>query len=282
MKVFQNAAEINSFRLNEFGGNKTVGFVPTMGALHSGHIKLVEECKNKCDITIVSIFVNPTQFNDPKDFEKYPNMRDADLKMLKASGVDCVFMPTVAEMYPKGITERVELALDNLVTCMEASHRPGHFDGVITIVKKLFDVVLPHKAFFGEKDFQQLLVVKRLASVYFPSLEINAVETCREPDGLAMSSRNLLLSKAMRTEAAFLYETMNKTKTVFQKQNISSAIEFTNKAFENHPYFELEYAEIRSEYSLEVPGSNPPSERLRLFVAARIEGVRLIDNLPLF
>ena len=189
MVVVKTIKELKDL-LNSFGENRKVGFVPTMGALHAGHVSLIERCVNENDVSVVSIFVNPTQFNDKKDLEKYPRTLDADCKLLEGKGVDIIFAPAVEEMYPE--EDKRVFDFSPLDKVMEGKCRPGHFNGVAQIVSKLFDAVNPDKAYFGEKDFQQVAIIKEMVHQLRYDIEIKACPIKREDDGLALSSRNSL------------------------------------------------------------------------------------------
>ena len=233
--------------------DRTVGLVPTMGALHRGHAALVERCRKENDIVVVTVFVNPTQFNDPKDLERYPRTWDADLALLRNLGTDEVFAPTINEMYPLECGFRVEE--HRLTSLMEGVHRPGFFTGVMTVVLKLLNIVRADRAYFGEKDYQQLQVVTEMARDFFVGTEIVPCPTVREPSGLAESSRNRLLSDAGRRKAASLYRALT---TAPDASRARAMLESDG--------FEVDYVE---------------EHWGRRFAAARLEGVRLIDNVPL-
>ncbi len=256
--------------------NKIVGFVPTMGALHQGHLSLVDESKKTSDITVVSIFVNPTQFNNPNDLEKYPRMPEQDLALLEEKGVDLVFMPEVNEMYPEKDTRNFNFGA--LETVMEGKFRPGHFNGVAQIVSKLFDAVQPDKAYFGEKDFQQVAIIKAMVKMLNYNVEIVPCQTVREKDGLAMSSRNLLLKKEDRENAPIIHK-MLKQSIDWQnsysinevKQRVIAEIE---KAGFKPEYFEIVNADTLQSVS-EWNEEGPKSGCIAVFAG----DVRLIDNI---
>ena len=232
---------------------KTIGFVPTMGALHEGHASLVRRARAENDIVVASIFVNPSQFNDPKDLERYPRTMETDLAMLKRLGADEVFAPPMADLYPNGYRFRVEA--ENVTGLMEGLHRPGFFQGVMTIVLKLLNLVRADRAYFGEKDFQQLRVITEMAADFFITTEIVACPTVREASGLAMSSRNALLSDAGRRRAAAFYRILTRAATPEDARR------------------QLATEGFRADYVEEHWG--------RRFGAVFLEGIRLIDNVPL-
>lgn len=258
---------------------KTLGFVPTMGALHSGHLSLVHAAKSQTDIVVCSIFVNPIQFNDPKDFEKYPKTELEDCKMLEAAGCNIVFIPTVNEVYPLGFKKEI-FHFGSLENVMEGAHRPGHFSGVAMVVKRLFELVQPDKAFFGLKDYQQFSIIRELVNQTKMKIDLIGMPTVREEDGLAMSSRNRLLNENERKEAVTLIRLLNKTKENYSQFNISELkFDFENE-LSKHPDFKLDYFEIADGKSLQ-PLMDKNSEEPRAFVAAILGNVRLIDNVAL-
>lgn len=262
-------------------GTKSIGLVPTMGALHAGHLSLVESCIKSCEITVVSIFVNPTQFNDPADFASYPSTLDRDLELLKGLDVDTVFVPNVEEIYDR---KEVHLNMNfgGLQATMEGAYREGHFEGVGLVVSKFFNIVKPDKAFFGEKDFQQLAVIRELNRSLSFGIEIMGVPIVREPSGLAMSSRNERLSEVGREQASMVYRSLCQARDLLQGgESIEVVKSNIGSLFDDHKDITLDYFEIANVNSLEpVRDLNRLSEG-RLFIAAFIEGVRLIDNLTI-
>lgn len=279
MNILKAISDYQSWRSN-LSQNLKIGFVPTMGALHKGHLTLVERAINENDKTVTTIFVNPTQFDNPEDLKNYPSTLENDLKLLKDIGCNAVFCPNAEEIY-SGKVEAEVFDFAPFDNTMEGAHRKGHFDGVGTIVKILFEVINPHRAYFGEKDFQQLKIIESLVKQKEMPVEIIPCEIVREDSGLAMSSRNLRLSVDDRKSAVFIYEILQKVK----KWSISNAVDdikiAVNKAFAEHPKFSLEYFEIASEHDLQ-PTQNLSKHNLpRAFIAAKIAGIRLIDNMPL-
>ena len=250
-----------------------------MGALHAGHISLIEAARQNSDFVISSIFVNPIQFNDPKDFEKYPKTEFEDCKMLEAAGCDIVFIPTVNEVYPPGFKKEL-FQFGSLENVMEGAHRPGHFSGVAMVVKRLFELVQPDKAFFGLKDYQQYSIIRELVNQTKMKIDIIGMPTVREEDGLAMSSRNRLLNEIQRKEAVILFQLLNQTKENYLNKNIPELkFEFETE-LAKHPDFKLDYFEIADGKSLQ-PLLDKNSEEPRAFVAAFLGNVRLIDNVAL-
>lgn len=259
---------------------KSFGFVPTMGALHRGHISLVEKAKQENDIVVVSIFVNPTQFNDKKDLLKYPRTPEKDLKMLEAAGVDCVFMPEASEIYPAGEAEE-QFDFGNLEKVMEGAHRPGHFQGVARVVAKLFRIVTPDRAYFGEKDFQQVVIIKKLAEKLFPEIKIIACPTIREADGLAMSSRNTLLDAQTRNEAILISKTLFQLSDLKSRMTIRMLKEYVEEKINTSDLLKLEYFEIADENTLEPLEKMNDGIKSRAFIAVKAVDIRLIDNVSL-
>lgn len=257
--------------------DKSIGLVPTMGALHQGHTSLVVKAASENDAVVVSIFVNPTQFNDPADLEKYPSTLDQDLELLQSMNVDLVFIPSVNEMYPQEDIRSFDLG--NLDKVMEGKHRKNHFLGVVQIVSKLFLVVNPHKAYFGQKDFQQLVIVRHLVQLMNMELDIVACPIVREEDGLAMSSRNERLSREERNLAPFIYITL---KLAREKKGSLSPVEIRSwviTQFMEQPLMQLEYFEIVEDKGLHQIMSWEEKGSKVGCIAVLIGEVRLIDNL---
>lgn len=250
-KVIRSPQEFKQWRRDQAGQN--VGFVATMGALHAGHESLLKRSRDENEISVLSIFVNPTQFNDPKDFEKYPITWDQDLEMAKANGVDAIFYPRFEEMYPDNYHYKV---LENEFSALLCGRsRPGHFDGVLSVVMRLFNVVSPTKAYFGEKDFQQLTLIQGMVRAFFLDLIIVPVPTLRESDGLAMSSRNSRLTPDQRAKAPWIYKAMKQASDANEASQI-----LTSQGF-------------KVDYVTDLRG--------RRFVAALLGEVRLIDNVQI-
>jgi pantoate--beta-alanine ligase len=275
MKVFDTINETEN-HLKSFQ-NKSIGFVPTMGALHEGHIALIKKSVAKNDLTVCSIFVNPTQFNNPEDLKKYPRTLDEDCKMLEEAGCDVVFAPTAEEMYPN--LPQIKLNFGYLEEIMEGKFRPGHFNGVGIVVAKLFHIVKPNKTYFGQKDIQQVAVINRLIKDLSFDLEMIVCDTIRENDGLAMSSRNRRLSNEARDLAPKIYESLKLgEKLLLAGESTESVKSKVSEFFLNYPEFELEYYEITDFESLESISEHSPKRRTAIIIAAHLGGVRLIDN----
>lgn len=260
---------------------KSVGFVPTMGALHEGHLSLMEQSNSENDVTVVSIFVNPTQFNNPEDLKKYPRTLTADAQLIETlSGEFLVFAPSVEDMYPES-TESENFDFGGLENQMEGSARPGHFDGVGTIVKRLFLIVKPDRAYFGEKDFQQVQIIKKLVEIENLPLEIVVCPISRQNNGLARSSRNQRLSEEMKEKAGVIYQTLIDAKTKIGTKSVKELHEFIESEFLKYPFLTLEYFEVADEATL-IPAKEFESDKkYRMFIAVHAEGVRLIDTVSL-
>lgn len=252
-----------------------IGFIPTMGALHEGHMSLIEASKRENDVTISSVFVNPTQFNDPKDFDKYPRQVSSDLDKLAKAGCDVAFLPSVDEIYPRRDTTIYELG--EISTLIEGAHRPGHFNGVASVVKRLFETTLPHNAYFGLKDYQQYLIIKTLVNKYGLDVNVVGCPIVREKSGLAMSSRNQLLSPEGKETASHLSAALNLIKKD-QSGHDSIYLEKLGEDFlSQQKGIDTEYLLVVDAETLRKPLS---PHRLRIaLIAARVEGVRLIDNI---
>ena len=257
--------------------HRKIGLVPTMGALHDGHLSLIRTAVKNNDFIVVTIFVNPTQFNSPKDLERYPRDLDADLELLSSCPVDLIFAPSVKEMYPE--QDRRTFDLSPLDSVMEGRFRPGHFNGVAQIVSKLFDAVRPDRAYFGQKDFQQLTIIKKLVSMLNLGIEILSCPTIRENDGLAMSSRNRLLSRPERTAAPIIYQTLLKATQMKEHHPPKKIKEFVLSEINNHPLMQVEYFEIVDDQNL-MPVNNwqAPNNKVGC-IAVQLSEVRLIDNI---
>lgn len=281
MLIFNKKSDLSAFLSPFINQNKSIGFVPTMGALHEGHLSLLKNSLSENDITVMSIFVNPTQFNNAEDLDKYPRTLERDVQIMQAlSNSIIVYAPEVEDIY-EGNTVSENFEYDGLENQMEGKHRPGHFDGVGTIVKRLFEIVQPNKAYFGEKDFQQLQIVKKLVSKYNIPVEVIGCPIHREPNGLAMSSRNERLSAIAKEKAAIIYQTLSDAKKLFQTNSAEETILFVENEFKKHTEFQLEYFEIADEATLLPVSEKENDKNYRGFIAIFIENIRLIDNISL-
>lgn len=281
MQVFSTAAQLTGFiaNLKKVNPDLVLGFVPTMGALHEGHMSLIREAKSKSDLVICSIFVNPTQFNDAKDLEKYPRTIEADLSLLEENKCDFVYTPQVEDIYPNGLSEPYQITFDGLDQVMEGEFRPGHFKGVAQVVERFFRIVNPDKAFFGRKDFQQTAIIKHLVKVKIMPIEICIVETSRSADGLALSSRNTRLNKDQLKDALIIYKTLINARGLIKTEQTVAGLKEKLITFFNQGTLKLEYLEIVDETSLQ-PIKNT-NERCTCCIAAFCGPVRLIDNMSL-
>jgi pantoate--beta-alanine ligase len=257
----------------------SVGFVPTMGALHSGHLSLVKQAVRDNQVVLVSIFVNPTQFNDPNDLDRYPRNLDADLKMLEPTGCDLVFAPEAAEIYPEPDTRKFDFG--QLEQVMEGKHRPGHFNGVAQVVSRLFEIVNPNKAYFGLKDFQQLAIIQKMVQMLKMPVEIVPCPIIREENGLAMSSRNELLSAEERQNAALVYETLTGARNLSGKKSVRDLENRVIETINKNPFLNVEYFEIVDAENLQpVKSWNDKGKKIGC-IAVFCGKVRLIDNIVL-
>lgn len=270
VKELHTALSVVRFR------EQKIGLVPTMGALHQGHLSLIEAAMHNNDFVVVSIFVNPTQFNDKKDLDRYPRDLEADISLLKKYPVDILFAPSVEEMYPEEDTRIFNL--DPLDKVMEGKYRPGHFNGVAQIVSKLFFAVEPERAYFGEKDFQQLAIIREIVGQLKLNIEIHGCPIIREPDGLAMSSRNMLLTSEERNAAPLINKTLEKASLLPSLHSPAEIIEIVTTAINNHPLMKVEYFEIVDAQTLMPVTAWKESQNKIGCIAVQIGTVRLIDN----
>lgn len=282
MEILNNRESLKGYINAQKEQGKSIGFAPTMGALHSGHLSLYEHARKDNDIVISSIFVNPTQFNNPEDLEKYPRTIDKDINLLKKHGfVDAVYIPTINDIYPNGAQSK-QYDFGGLESEMEGKFRPGHFDGVGTVVEELLRQVQPNRAYFGEKDFQQLAIIKKLIEITGLPVEIYGIPIVREENGLALSSRNQRLSLERREEAKLIYETLTKANEDFKAgKNPSEIRRAVAQTFDNIKDYTLEYISIADEETLREAHEFLPSKSYRAFIVVVVDGVRLIDNLHL-
>jgi len=260
---------------------KSIGLVPTMGALHKGHVSLVKKALRQNDLVVVSIFVNPTQFNNKNDLKKYPRTLEKDAELLRQlSDVILVFAPTADDIYDSNI-KSIKFDFDGLEHEMEGEFRPGHFNGVGTIVKRLLEIVSPDRAYFGEKDFQQLQIIKKLVAKFKIPVKIIGCTIKREPDGLAMSSRNTRLKPEFREAAPFIYKTLKAAKKKFGTKSANEVVKWVNKQFAKHPILKLEYFTIVDTIALKPVKRKSNKKTYRAFIAVYADDVRLIDNIAL-
>jgi len=277
LKIVRSISNLRKQILNLRNEGHSVGLVPTMGALHSGHMALISKSIKTCDRTIVSLFINPRQFSDGEDFEFYPRNEQKDVAKLESAGAHLLFVPNIKEMYPDGFSTHVRV--DGLSDLLEGTHRPGFFDGVATVVLKLLNQTGTDRAFFGEKDYQQLLIVKRIAQDLNIKTIIEGVKTVREHNGLAMSSRNIFLSKLEYKAAASLYKTLKAVaKHIRQGANITTQETWGRQELLNSGFSDVDYFSVLDAETLQPCAG--PNQVKRVLAAAKIGKVRLIDNVP--
>lgn len=280
MKVYNFIVDIQRFVEEKHNLGLKVGFVPTMGALHDGHLSLINRAKKDNDIVVSSVFVNPIQFNNPTDLEKYPRTPERDIEKLEQAGCDAVFMPSVDEMYPEKVEDHYDFG--DLERVMEGACRPGHFNGVAIVVRKLFEIVNPDRAYFGEKDFQQLAIIKKMVLNLDMNLEIVPCPIIRENDGLAMSSRNVRLNETERAIAPQIYETLNDAASRKNEMTPAELRQYALDKFATIKEFDVEYVEITDEINLKSIENWNECEHARIFVALQLGPVRLIDNVRIY
>lgn len=281
MAVFVKQKELKAHLKPYLLEKKSIGFVPTMGALHQGHLSLMAESLKNNEITVVSVFVNPTQFNNPEDLKKYPRTLESDVQKINTLNANIIiYAPAVEDIY-EGNTISISFNYDGLEFQMEGKHRPGHFDGVGTIVKKLFEIIEPTHAYFGEKDFQQLAIVKKMVEKHHIPVHIVGCKIHRETNGLAMSSRNERLSKEERAKASIIFKTLTEAKKLFLTKTATEVTSWVTKTFQKQSLFDLEYFEIADEATLLPCKRKNNSKNYRAFIAVFVNNVRLIDTISL-
>ncbi len=282
MKIFEKKNDLKKFLQKFREGKKTIGFVPTMGALHNGHLALISRAKKENDIAVCSIFVNPTQFNNKEDLKKYPRTLKKDISLLKKQKCDVLFVPDEKEIYPENDTSNnLEIDFGSLDKMMEGKFRPGHFKGVAIVVNKLFKIAMPHKAYFGEKDFQQLAIIKKMTKNLKHNIDIVSCATVREKDGLAMSSRNTRLSIQERKVAPFIYKILKEAKNRVAKFSPYEIKNWAENQFELNKNFRLEYFEISDAETLQAIKKWNKKKSAVACVATYLGNVRLIDNIKI-
>ena len=279
MYLFKRVADLREALGQEKKAGKRIGFAPTMGALHAGHISLVNEAKTQCDIVVSSIFVNPTQFNDPKDFEKYPVTIKEDILALSGAGTDILFLPSVEEMYPEGVNgEHRHYGFGYLETVLEGAYRPGHFQGVGVIVHKLLDAVQPDDLFMGQKDFQQCMIIRKLLEITAIPAKLHICPTLRETDGLAMSSRNMRLTPEERQKAPQISRTLRYMEENLKRLSFEDIKRNAWRQLEDAG-FQPDYIEIANADNLQLLDKPLQEGRMVMLIAAKLGEIRLIDNM---
>lgn len=278
MEIFSEISPLKAFLKQARTSGKSIGFVPTMGALHNGHLSLLSASKSENDLTICSIYVNPAQFNNPQDLVKYPRTIDRDSEMLKKVGCDVLFCPANDEMYPDPTQIRFDFG--DLDKVMEGHFRPGHFSGVALVVAKLFNIVEPNVVYFGQKDWQQFTIIKRMVDELMFNLELKSIPTTREPDGLALSSRNLRLNATQRAQAPILYRALSyaKERLLTKGENFSQVQKTVIEMFNELPEVKLEYFELADSLNLRSISNVDEANHPILCIAAYFGELRLIDN----
>lgn len=281
MKKITTSLELSAHlvHLKDQNQQLKIGFVPTMGALHAGHLTLINEAKAKSDLVVCSIFVNPTQFNNLEDLKKYPRSIDKDADLLGSAGCDVLFVPDEAEIYPKGFINDYEIDFNGLDQVMEGKFRPGHFKGVAMVVERLFSIVNPDVAFFGRKDFQQVAIINHMVRLRKLNVNVAVVETVRNEMGLALSSRNLRLSENEKVDALIIYETLSLAKKLWQQGLKINDIKQQLVQFFNSGKLDLEYLEIVDNITLNIP--RQVDQNCTCCIAAYCGDIRLIDNISL-
>lgn len=280
MKIFNTKQEIKEYLIAQKEENKTIGFIPTMGALHEGHLFLIKKAAKKNDLIVVSIFVNPTQFDNKEDLKKYPKTIENDIKLLENISCDVLFFPSVEEIYDTTITSE-KFDFEGLEHKMEGKFRVGHFNGVGTVVKTLFEIIAPNKAYFGQKDFQQLQIIKKMVKKQRLHVKVKGCAIFREKDGLAMSSRNIRLSKEHRAAASFVYEILKKVRKKFHTESVTKIMDWVTNQFKKHSLLNLEYFTIAEEKTLETVKNKVLKKKHRAFIAIFAGEIRIIDNIRL-
>lgn len=280
MIIFHTIQEIRQYVREHRAQGKTIGFVPTMGYLHEGHLSLVREAKAQCDIAVMSIFVNPLQFGPNEDFDRYPRDLERDVKLAESAGIDAIFAPSVDEMYPAGNGKTLtHVDVDHVTDSLCGATRPGHFRGVATVVTKLFNIVLPDKAFFGLKDAQQVVVLQQMVRDLNQPVEVVPCPILREPDGLAMSSRNVFLTPEERAQALVLSRSLQDVQHLFREgeRDAGKLVAHVTGLIEEQPLSDIDYVQIVSMRDL-APLQGPITEDAMLALAVRFGKTRLIDN----
>jgi pantoate--beta-alanine ligase len=278
MQIFREIEPLKAFLVEKRRSGQTIGFVPTMGALHQGHLSLIKASRSENSITVCSIYVNPAQFNNPADLQKYPRSLDIDTELLKKAGCDVLFSPETHDMYESENILRFDfVGLDKV---MEGRFRSGHFSGVALVVTKLFHIVEPDQAYFGQKDWQQFAIIRQLVRELKFNLKLKSVQTEREPDGLAMSSRNMRLTNTQRKKAVVLYQAITQACELLRRGSTIEEVKVNVKQIvENDPEIKLEYVEVADSENLKLLNSVEESTKPILCIAAFVGEVRLIDNM---
>lgn len=282
MNIYHKKSSLNPIIENFKSQNLTIGLVPTMGALHKGHLSLIKEALKENDKVFVSVFVNPTQFDNKEDLDKYPRTLEIDIEMLNSVCKDniIIYAPNADDVYGNNVNA-TDFNFDGLEDAMEGKYRIGHFNGVGTVVKRLFEIVKPDVAYFGEKDFQQLMIIKKLVEKYNLPVQVKGCGIYREKDGLAMSSRNMRLKPEYRKAAPFIHKTLQKAKMLFETKSAKKVEQWVEKQFAKHKLLKLEYFNIAETSTLKSFKRKSKKKSYRAFIAVYAEDIRLIDNIAL-
>lgn len=281
MIVFKKAASLIVHLQKLRNKNISTGFVPTMGALHNGHISLIKKAAASCDAVVCSIFINPVQFNNKNDFEKYPVTIENDILLLEANKTDILFLPSAEEIYPGGTGTLMQFDLGYLENILEGYFRPNHFQGVCNVVYRLLKIISPDKVFFGQKDYQQIMVIKKMMQEFYPGIQLRVVETMRENDGLAMSSRNMRLNTDVRKKATAIYKALQYIKHNIETKNLDDLKKDATVMILKDGFEKVDYVEICDAETLQPVNSLHQHKKLIALAAAYIDDVRLIDNMLL-
>lgn len=281
MLLFKHIADLQKHLNTLRAKGMTIGFAPTMGALHKGHVSLVDRSKTECDVTVVSIFVNPTQFNNAADLEKYPRTAADDIELLSAANVDVLFMPSVAEIYPNGMKQVQKFNFGKLDKVLEGQFRPGHFDGMSQVVNRLLEIIQPNKLYMGQKDFQQFTIVRRMLEILNSDTRIEMCRIVRENDGLAMSSRNIRLTPSDRLIAPKIYEALQEARNRVGSSGPREIQQLTLNRLKSEPRFNVEYVEVVDGNTLLPIIDFRDSNYIVALTAVWLNDVRLIDNIVL-
>ncbi len=279
MIIFRTISALRNYLGTVISHTKTIGFVPTMGALHAGHLSLIQESQHVCDVTVVSIFVNPLQFNDATDFEKYPVTTERDCMLLEQQHTDILFLPDVKEMYPDGALLQQAFDLGSIETVWEGRYRPGHFQGVCRVVKRLLEIVEPTRLFLGQKDYQQCKVIQRLVQLTDIETQLVIVSTLREKDGLAMSSRNVRLNHEQHQQATAIYQQLTWIKENITKNSPDELTQQAVNALLKAGFSSIDYVAIADAENLQPINEMSENQKVVVLIAAFIGEVRLIDNM---
>lgn len=280
MYIFHKSADLKDYLGRQKAAGSESGFVPTMGALHNGHISLIRQAKSENGLTVCSIFVNPTQFNDPEDLAKYPRTTEEDIALLTAAGCDVLFLPEVAEVYPDGQQAKEHYDLGYVETVLDGAHRPGHFQGVAQVVERLLQLTAPTRLYLGQKDYQQCMVLKRLIDIKNLPVALHIVPTLREEDGLAMSSRNRRLTEPQRALAGLIYQCLVSIQVKKNMQSFAIVQKECREILEKKG-FKPDYIQLADADTLELLTDYEPGRKMVALIAAFIGNIRLIDNLQL-